>query len=213
MQLYSYEPGFRPPSESVNESPGFILRLLESSAMRSVPKFASSCAFESAGTFAGSNATLCGPPFSTTNLMPSPTFAVMFADSVGLIEERGFLRFLEAYRGKADRFHEGARVFFGLMDQGGHCLAIQQRLRRFNGGLFRSAVPLPITEEELEALIAAARCDWALVEPAIFGALLEQALDPQERAELGAHYTPRAYVERLIEPTIMEDQAQLGIKP
>ena len=128
----------------------------------------------------------------------------MFADSVGLIEERGFLRFLEAYRGKADRFHEGARVFFGLMDQGGHCLAIQQRLRRFNGGLFRSAVPLPITEEELEALIAAARCDWALVEPAIFGALLEQALDPQERAELGAHYTPRAYVERLIEPTIME---------
>jgi hypothetical protein len=47
-----------------------------------------------------------------------------------------------------------------------------------------------------EALIAAARCDWALVEPAIFGALLEQALDPQERAKLGAHYTPRAYVER-----------------
>ena len=90
------------------------------------------------------------------------------------------------------------------MNSGGYEGQLMKKLPRFNGGLFRSAVPLPITEEELEALIAAARCDWALVEPAIFGALLEQALDPQERAELGAHYTPRAYVERLIEPTIME---------
>ncbi|MBE7557363.1 MAG: hypothetical protein HS126_40515 [Anaerolineales bacterium] len=34
-------------------------------------------------------------------------------------------------------------------------------------------------------------------EPAIFGTLLERALDPIERHKLGAHYTPRAYVEPL----------------
>lgn len=128
----------------------------------------------------------------------------MFADSVGLIEERGFQVFLASYRGKADRFHEAARVFFRTMDQGGHCLATQQRIRRFNGGLFRNVDPLPVTEAELEALIAAAKCDWSLVEPAIFGGLLEQALDPAERSELGAHYTPASYVERLIEATVME---------
>lgn len=128
----------------------------------------------------------------------------MFADSVGLIDDRGFQRFLESYRGKADRFHEAARVFFKAMDSGGHCLATQQRIRQFNGGLFKVVEPLPINEAELAALIEASRCDWSLVEPAIFGALLEQALDPAERAELGAHYTPRAYVERLLEPTIME---------
>lgn len=38
---------------------------------------------------------------------------------------------------------------------------------------------------------------WKDVEPAIFGTLLERALDPAERHQLGAHYTPRAYVERL----------------
>lgn len=128
----------------------------------------------------------------------------MFADSVGLIEDKGFRRFLESYRGHADQFHLGAGDFFRRMDEGGHCSAIRQTLRRFNGGLFRHAAALPITEDELEALIAAARRDWASVEPAIFGALLEQALAPDERAELGAHYTPRAYVERLVEPTIME---------
>lgn len=128
----------------------------------------------------------------------------MFADSVGLIERRGFLTFLESYRGQADQFHKGAGDFFRRMDQGGHCAAIRQDLRRFNGGLFKHATTLPITDAELEALIAAARRDWASVEPAIFGALLEQALDPRERSELGAHYTLRAYVERLIEPTVME---------
>ena len=42
------------------------------------------------------------------------------------------------------------------------------------------------------------------VEPAIFGTLLERALDPVERHKLGAHFTPRAYVERLVLPTVIE---------
>lgn len=128
----------------------------------------------------------------------------MFADSVNLIEQRGFLRFLESYRGAAGSFHLGADDFFRRMDQGGHCSAIRQDIRRFNGGLFQHSAALPITEAELEALIAAAQLDWASVEPAIFGALLEQALDPVERGELGAHYTPKAYVRRLVEATVME---------
>jgi len=52
--------------------------------------------------------------------------------------------------------------------------------------------------------LAAARANWREVEPAIFGTLLERALSPSERHALGAHYTPRAYVERLVLPTVME---------
>ncbi len=33
---------------------------------------------------------------------------------------------------------------------------------------------------------------------------MERALDERERERLGAHYTPRAYVERLVLPTIVE---------
>jgi hypothetical protein len=128
----------------------------------------------------------------------------MFADSVGLIEQRGFLEFLKSYRGQARHFHKGAGDFFRRMDEGGHCAAIRQDLRRFNGGLFRQDAAVEITEEELEALIEAAGKRWDFVEPAIFGALLEQALDPRQRAELGAHYTPRPYVEELLQATVME---------
>ena len=53
-------------------------------------------------------------------------------------------------------------------------------------------------------LAEAARADWRHVEPAIFGTLLERALVPSERHKLGAHYTPRAYVERLVLPTVIE---------
>ena len=50
----------------------------------------------------------------------------------------------------------------------------------------------------------AASHDWRNVDPSIFGTLLEQALDPAERKRLGAHYTPRAYVERLVSATVIE---------
>jgi hypothetical protein len=70
--------------------------------------------------------------------------------------------------------------------------------------LFESAEALPVNDEQLELLIEASRADWRDVEPAIFGTLLEQALDPVERHRLGAHYTPRAYVERLVMPTVIE---------
>jgi len=141
---------------------------------------------------------------SKTALFVMQCIFAMFADSVGLIERRSFLSLLESYRGEADRFHQGARSLFVAMDQGGYCVATRQHIRRFNGGLYSTVETLPIEEGDLEALIAAAKSDWTDVEPAIFGTLLEQALDPAERAELGAHYTPRAYVERLIAPTIME---------
>ena len=74
----------------------------------------------------------------------------------------------------------------------------------FNGGLFRETHALDLTGPWIEQLKHAAAADWADVEPAIFGSLLERALDPREREKLGAHYTPRAYVERVVEPTLME---------
>lgn len=91
------------------------------------------------------------------------------------------------------------------MDEGGFSVPLQQDILRFNGGLFKkSAEAIPVSEDDLELLIIAAERDWKDVEPAIFGTLLEQALDPRERHSLGAHYTPRAYVERLVAATIID---------
>ncbi len=58
------------------------------------------------------------------------------------------------------------------------------------------------TLENIGLELLPAHYDWADVEPAVFGSLLERQLDPIERHRLGAHYTPREYVERLVGPAL-----------
>ena len=80
------------------------------------------------------------------------------------------------------------------------------QVRRFNGGLFADRTALKLEDSDIGLLIDAAAADWREVEPAIFGTLLERALDPRERHKLGAHFTPRAYVERLVLPAVVTAQ-------
>jgi type II restriction/modification system DNA methylase subunit YeeA len=73
----------------------------------------------------------------------------------------------------------------------------------FNGGLFDSATTLPMTEAEIGTLLEVGRLNWALIEPAIFGTLFERGLDPDRRAQLGAHYTAREQIWQLVEPVVV----------
>jgi hypothetical protein len=88
------------------------------------------------------------------------------------------------------------------MDTGGRFGG--RKLARFNGQFFRNPQALPLTEDDRILLIEAANREWADVEPSIFGTLLVRALDPVERHRLGAEFTPREFVERLVRPTIEE---------
>jgi SAM-dependent methyltransferase len=128
----------------------------------------------------------------------------MFAEDVGLIPKKSFSELMESLRGEADKFAPMAESLWASMKGGGFSPVLRERLLRFNGGLFEEAEALPISEEHLALLVEAAKADWKDVEPAIFGTLLERALDPEDRHNLGAHYTPREYVERLVLPTVVE---------
>ena len=128
----------------------------------------------------------------------------MFAEDVRLLPAGKFTELLERLRGRAEGFSETMRALWQGMSAGGFSPVLMETLLRFNGGLFESADALPLDEAQLALLVEASRADWKDVEPAIFGTLLERALDPLERHKLGAHYTPRAYVERLVLPAVVE---------
>lgn len=128
----------------------------------------------------------------------------MFAEDIGLIPLNSFTAMLESLRGQADKYAPMAASLWQTMKDGGFSTVLREKLLRFNGGLFEDAEALPLSEEQLELLILAGKADWQDVEPAIFGTLLERALNPRERHNLGAHYTPREYVERLVLPTVVE---------
>ena len=128
----------------------------------------------------------------------------MFAEDVGLLPNRLFTRTLyERWIPHPETFAPDVQALWLTMNRGGP-FGFEGDLLRFNGGLFAAPQALTLTRRQLEMLHEAARCDWKNVEPSIFGTLLERALDPKERHALGAHFTPRAYVERLVRATVEE---------
>ncbi|MBN9454892.1 MAG: class I SAM-dependent DNA methyltransferase [Bosea sp.] len=127
----------------------------------------------------------------------------MFAEDIGLIRKDAFKTLLRECRDAPDSFLPLVSELWQAMDKGAYSTSVRERMKRFNGKLYEDARVFPLAREEIGELLAAAEHDWKEVEPAIFGTLLEQALDPQERARLGAHYTPRAYVERLVVETVI----------
>jgi hypothetical protein len=128
----------------------------------------------------------------------------MFAEDVDLIPRGSFKDLLEGLLDEPQNFKPAAEDLWRAMNAGGFSPILRKKLLRFNGGLFAEHDALPLTKPMLQLLHEAAGADWTDVEPAIFGTLLERALDPVERHKLGAHYTPRAYVERLVLPTVIE---------
>lgn len=128
----------------------------------------------------------------------------MFAEDIGLLPRRAFAELLERYGDRPEVLGRMLVELWTAMDRGDFSAALATTVLHFNGKLFKQPEALPLDRAQLDLLAAAARADWKQVEPAIFGTLLERALDPEERHALGAHYTPRAYVERLVQPTIVE---------
>ena len=151
-----------------------------------------------------------------TSLFVMRLLFCMFAEDVGLLPKDRFTALLADAREAVDadersgQYHWRASLIdlWTKMDQPGeprpYWLLGKAVVRHFNGNLFADRTVFPLASEFIGELIAAASKQWSKVEPAIFGTLLEQVLTTSERAKLGAHYTPRAYVERLVQATVMD---------
>lgn len=128
----------------------------------------------------------------------------MFAEDIGLIPDHGFQKLLERMVETPKNFVPALESLWRVMDRGGYAPHLNATLKRFNGSLFKSHSALELEEDDIRELWLASKKDWRDVEPAIFGTLLERALKESERSMLGAHFTPRVYVERLVIPTVIE---------
>ena len=135
----------------------------------------------------------------------------MFAEDVELLPKGSFLALLQKHQDNPPALQGMLRALWMDMDHGGHngfSAVLSAPILKFNGKLFKEPTKdgysLLLNAQQIAQLIRAAKANWREVEPAIFGTLLERALDPTERHALGAHYTPRAYVERLVLPTVVE---------
>ena len=126
----------------------------------------------------------------------------MFAEDVRLLPGKIFEKMLTQCQADPSDFVTHAGTLFEAMRAGG--LVGFERVAWFNGGLFDTADVLPLDRDDAAELLAAAKLDWSDVDPSILGTLFERGLDPAKRSQLGAHYTDRDKIMRIVGPVIEE---------
>ena len=125
----------------------------------------------------------------------------MFAEDVDLLPDNMFTRMLERTRRDPTNFVDYASRLFGAMSTGGDVGF--EAVAWFNGGLFDDDTALPLNREGIDTALKAAALDWSEIDPSILGTLFERGLDPDKRSQLGAHYTDRDKIMRIVEPVIV----------
>jgi type II restriction/modification system DNA methylase subunit YeeA len=124
-----------------------------------------------------------------------------FANSVKLLPDGLLLKLLETSLKRPDRAEEFLNRLFTQMEKGGDFDLTD--IRWFNGGLFDGRPALKLNIDELSLLRALHSFRWDLIDPTIFGTLFERFLDPDKRAQIGAHYTDPEKINLIIEPVIL----------
>ena len=137
----------------------------------------------------------------------------LFADDTGIFEPRDiFLDFIETRTGE-DGSDTGARLMelFQVLDtpEDQRQKTRDEDLTRFpyiNGDLFNGSLRIPAFDSAMRRiLLDACNFDWSNISPAIFGALFQSIMDPEERRAIGAHYTTEKNILKVIEPLFMDD--------
>lgn len=126
----------------------------------------------------------------------------LFAEDTGLLPSKIFTEITKTGIEDPHFFAERMEELFRVMAKGGSFGS--HKIRYFNGHLFEEGTVFELTEEEIRKLAAAAEADWQFIAPSIMGTLFERALDENQRAQLGAHYTSEADIKTLVEPVLMQ---------
>ena len=137
----------------------------------------------------------------------------LFADDTGVFEPRDILLEFVETRTREDGFDLGPLLM--LLFQVLHTpvearmKSLDEDLARFpyvDGALFADPIQIPVfTGEMREQLLDACRFDWSSISPAIFGALFQSVMEPDERRSLGAHYTTEANILKVIGPLFLDE--------
>jgi hypothetical protein len=114
-----------------------------------------------------------------------------FAEDWGLIRKGAFQKVLADNKAAPERCAPAITALWKTMKGCG------------GGWLFEAPESMPLTQQQIGVLADVAAVDWEQIDSTIFGTILENALAVTERKQLGTHYTPTPYVERLVVPTII----------
>jgi type II restriction/modification system DNA methylase subunit YeeA len=136
----------------------------------------------------------------------------LFAEDTTLFEQDLFREFLEE-KTREDGSDTGSVLthLFQILnkDQDKRPKTLDDHLQAFpyvNGNLFAEQLSIPsFTSKMREILLECSSLDWGKISPAIFGSMFQSVMNPEERRNLGAHYTSESNILKVIEPLFLGD--------
>jgi type II restriction/modification system DNA methylase subunit YeeA len=126
----------------------------------------------------------------------------MFAEDIELLPKGLFTDLLERGVKQPDELQRKLSSLFKAMKDG--ATWGPDDILWFNGGLFDDDVALKLEPIEIKMIYDTALKDWSDIDPSIMGTLFERGLDPSKQSQLGAHYTDRDMIMKIINPVIVE---------
>ena len=137
---------------------------------------------------------------------------ILFADDTSIFEKDIFKEFLDQ-KTNEDGSDLGALMaqFFQVLNtpKEKRLKNLDDHLNQFpyvNGKLFEETLPIASFNSKMRSiLLEASALDWGKISPAIFGSLFQSVMNPEERRNLGAHYTSEKNIFKLIKPLFLDE--------
>ena len=136
----------------------------------------------------------------------------MFADDTGIFDKNIFTDYIRD-KTSADGSDIGGHLtsIFQAMNTkvADRQTNIDESLNDFpyvNGGLFEENLLTVYFNSKMRGVLLEC-CDfeWSNISPAIFGSMFQSVMNPQQRREIGAHYTTEKNILKLIEPLFLDE--------
>lgn len=137
-----------------------------------------------------------------------------YAEDTGIFGENQFTEAVKANTADdGSDTHEFLASLFDALDRAQNDRGnLPSHLAEFpyvNGGLFETAYPVPIISRKARRmLLDAGALDWRSTNPDIFGSMFQAVIDPEQRGELGQHYTSVTNILKVIRPLFLDGLEQ-----
>ncbi|MBO6571539.1 MAG: class I SAM-dependent DNA methyltransferase [Balneola sp.] len=136
----------------------------------------------------------------------------LFADDTGIFEKDTFKELIEV-KTADDGSNLGGLLaqFFQVLNTPVNKRQnnLDEHLQAFpyvNGKLFEESLPIAAFDSRMrEILLECSALDWGKISPAIFGSMFQSVMNPEERRNLGAHYTSEKNILKLIKPLFLDE--------
>lgn len=135
----------------------------------------------------------------------------LFAENTALFRPRQFYEYIIESREDGKDLAQKLAELFEVLNT-----PVEKRLKTLdedllefpyvNGKLFEEVLPIAGFNSEMrEILIQSCKKDWSGISPAIFGSMFQSIMNPEERRNLGAHYTSEENIMKVIKPLFLDD--------